>query len=91
MSSTPGRGRDVSDVELLAAVLAAPDPVATAGEIGDAVGISRQGADKRLRALEEAEPALVQSVKKGSRLWWLTDAGLQRLGAAAAQSDGSGS
>jgi len=43
MSSTPGRGRDVSDVELLAAVLAAPDPVATAGEIGDAVGISRQG------------------------------------------------
>jgi len=89
MSSSPGRGRDVSDVELLAAVLAAPDPVATAGEIGDAVGISRQGADKRLRALEEQ--GLVQSVKKGSRLWWLTDAGLQRLGAAAAQSDDSGS
>jgi len=38
----------VSDVELLAAVLGAPDPVATAGEVGDAVGISRQGADKRL-------------------------------------------
>jgi len=87
MSPTPGRGRDVSDIELLAAVLSAPDPVATAAEVGEAVGISRQGADKRLRALEEQ--GLVQSVKKGSRLWWLTDEGLQRLGAAAAQSDAS--
>lgn len=87
MSPSPGRGRDVSDVELLAAVLGAPDPVATAGEVGDAVGISRQGADKRLRALEEQ--GLMQSVKKGSRLWWLTDDGLQQLGAAAAQSDAS--
>lgn len=82
---SPGPEKRVSDVEILAAVLQAPHPVVTAGDVGDAVGISRQGADKRLRQLEDDD--LVQSTKKGSRLWWLTDGGLARVGTAAAHSD----
>jgi|APHM01.1.fsa_nt_gi hypothetical protein len=86
--TTPGRDKDVSDAEMLVAILHAPDPVATAAEVGDAVGISRQGADKRLRQL--AEQGLVNSVKKGSRLWWLSDEGLAHIGDKAAQSDSDG-
>jgi predicted transcriptional regulator len=76
--TSPGRKKDVSDIQILAAVLASPDPVATSSEVGDQVDISRQGAHKRLQDLEER--GLLQSVKKGTRLWWLTDEGLLRIG-----------
>jgi len=81
----PGRKKEVPDMQILVAVLHAPAPAATAVEVGEAVDISRQGAHKRLAELEER--GLVQSVKKGSRLWWLTDEGLAHIGDKAAQSD----
>jgi predicted ArsR family transcriptional regulator len=84
---TPGREKDVEDIEILVIILNAPDPVATATEVADGCGISRQGAHNRLQQLEEQ--GLVQSVMKGARLWWLTDEGLARIGAEAAQSGDS--
>jgi predicted transcriptional regulator len=85
--TSSGRKKDVSDIQILAAVLASPDPVATSGEVGEQVGITRQGAHTRLQDLEDQ--ALVESVKKGTRLWWLTDAGLDRIGDEAIQDSGS--
>jgi len=85
---TPGRGKDIEDIEILAIILNAPDPVVTSNEVAEQAGISRQGAHNRLQQLEEA--GLIQSVMKGARLWWLTDEGLAHIGSAAAQSGVSG-
>ena len=81
-----GRDKEVADVEFLLAFLADPAPVMTAAEIGEQVGITRQGAHSRLESLEQR--GLVASAMKASaRVWWLTEAGA-RQAATAAQSPG---
>ena len=73
---TSGRySRSVADVDVLAAVRA-HDPAATS-EIAEEVGISRQGADRRLRSLRDAGE--VSSKKIGASLVWFMprDAGTQ--------------
>lgn len=85
---TPGRGKDVEDIEILVIILNAPDPVVTSNEVAEQADISRQGAHDRLQQLEDR--GLIQSVMKGARLWWLTDEGVAHIGAEAAQSVDSG-
>ena len=64
---TSGRySRSVDDAEVLAAVRA-HDPAATS-EVAEEVGISRQGADRRLRALRDVGE--VSSKKIGASLVW---------------------
>jgi len=84
---TPGRDKDVEDIEILVIILNAPDPVVTSNEVAEQADISRQGAHDRLQQLDEA--GLIQSVMKGARLWWLTDEGLAHIGIEAAQSGDS--
>jgi len=52
-----------------------PDPVVTAGEVSDAVGMTNQGVNKRLRDL--ANRGLVVRKQVGARayIYWLTDEG----------------
>jgi len=70
-NSTPGK---TSDEEILAAIRAHRAPAVGTKDIADAVGVSRQGADSRLRALES--DGLVDRYKAGrSVVWWLTPAG----------------
>lgn len=66
---TSGRySRSVDDTDVVAAVQA-HDPAATS-EIAEAVGITRQGADRRLRDLRERGE--VSSKKIGASLVWFT-------------------
>lgn len=66
-----GRDREVSDAELLVAGRDIPEPVFTSTEVGERVGMSQQGVDKRLRELEE--DGLIRTAMKGSsRVWWLS-------------------
>ncbi|MFD1588416.1 winged helix-turn-helix transcriptional regulator [Halorientalis brevis] len=74
--SRSGRDREVSDHELLVAGRDVPEPVFTATEVGERVGMSQQGVDKRLREL--AEDGLINTAMKGaSRVWWLSYRGRQ--------------
>jgi len=84
---SPGRGKDVEDIEILVIILNASDPVVTSNEVAEQADISRQGAHDRLQQLEDR--GLIQSVMKGARLWWLTDEGLAHIGTEATQSGDS--
>jgi predicted ArsR family transcriptional regulator len=69
-----GRDKEVADVEFLLVFLADPAPVMTAAEIGEQVGMTRQGGHARLESLEER--GFVNSAMKASaRVWWLTEDG----------------
>jgi len=83
-----GRDKEVEDVAFLLAFLADPTPVLTAAEIGEQVGMTRQGVHARLESLEEK--GLVDSAMKASaRVWWLTEKG-GRKAATEVQSADSG-
>jgi len=82
-----GRDKEVADVEFLLVFLADPAPVLTAAEIGEQIGITRQGAHSRLESLEQR--GFVDSAMKASaRVWWLTEEG-GRKAATDVQSPGS--
>jgi|GEM_PF-419465 predicted ArsR family transcriptional regulator len=66
-----GRNRDVSNYELLVAGREVPEPVFTSTEVGERVGMSQQGVDKRLRKLE-TDGLLCTALKGSSRIWWLS-------------------
>jgi len=83
-----GRDKKVSDVQFLLAFLADPAPVMTAAEVGDQVGMTRQGAHSRLESLEQR--GLVDSAMKASaRVWWLTEAGGRKAARDAQSADSS--
>jgi biotin operon repressor len=65
----PGRGREVSDIEIMRAVCEADGPVACAAEIADAVGMSRTGVTNRLHQLHEMGCVASKDVGNGL-VWW---------------------
>jgi predicted ArsR family transcriptional regulator len=83
-----GREKEVPDVQFLLAFLADAAPVMTAAEIGDQVGMTRQGAHSRLESLEQR--GLVDSALKASaRVWWLTESGGRKAARDAQSGDSS--
>jgi len=81
-----GRDKEVADVTFLLAFLADPAPVMTAAEVGDQVGMTRQGAHARLESLEQQ--GLVDSAMKASaRVWWLTEKGGRKAATDAQSAD----
>jgi predicted ArsR family transcriptional regulator len=65
------RGVTVPEDEILQAFKDSDDPVLGAGEVGEIVGLSRQGAGQRLRAL--VEEGKLERKKPGARtaVYWL--------------------
>lgn len=69
--SAPGK---TTDEEILAAIREHRAPAVGTKDIADAVGVSRQAADNRLRNLEA--DGLVNRYQAGrSLVWWVTPAG----------------
>jgi len=66
---TPGRGREVSDIEIMRAVCEANGPVACGSEIADAVGMTRAGVTNRLHQLHEMGCVASKDVGNGL-VWW---------------------
>lgn len=66
-----------SDVKYLRAIARSADPVVTAPELAEMVGVTQQAAHSRLQQMEER--GLVKRKKVGSRsvVWWLTTDGLE--------------
>ena len=73
-----GRSKEVSDKAILMEFATSADPVLVASEVGNSVGMSRQGAFSRLEELENE--GLVNSSKKASaRVWWINPEGRNYL------------
>lgn len=67
-----------TDAEILSAIDEHYAPAVGTSDIAEAVGVTRQAADNRLRNLEE--DGLVESYKAGRTLvWFLTNAGQRYL------------
>lgn len=75
----PGRKPEVNDVEILTAIALHRDPVVTAGEVADTVGMSPQGVNKRLRDLAEQGDIVRKQVGSRAVIYWLTPQGRDKL------------
>lgn len=75
---SPGRKRDVSDAEILQAIALHPDPIVTASEVADAVGITSQGVNSRLQELVEVDLVVRKDVGARAAVYWLTPEGKQK-------------
>ena len=64
-----------SDVRYLRAIIESGDPVVTATELADEVGVSQQAAYSKLADMKDR--GLVRSKKVGARarVWWITTTG----------------
>lgn len=70
-----GRSPSVSDAEILRAIALVPDPVVTAGDLVDALDMTRQGVYSRLNNLEDDGYLRSKKVGGAARVYWLTHAG----------------
>jgi predicted transcriptional regulator len=62
----------IPDEDILSALEDCDPPFQSTSEVAEAVGVTRQGADQRLREL--AEEGQVRKAKKGgSLIWWHPD------------------
>jgi DNA-binding MarR family transcriptional regulator len=69
IDDSPGRGREVADIEIMRAVCEANGPVACGAEIADAVGMTRAGVTNRLHQLDEQGCVTSKEVGNGL-VWW---------------------
>lgn len=65
-----------SDVRYIQAMATQPDPVLTAPELAELVGVTQQAAHDKLEAMRDR--GLVRKKKVGAKavVWWLTTDGL---------------
>ena len=76
--SHKGGGGGVTAEEVLRVIRDHYAPVIGTQDIADAVGVTRQAVDKRLRRYERE--GLVETDKIGrSRIWWLTTKGKKQI------------
>ncbi|WP_373189956.1 hypothetical protein [Halolamina sp.] len=64
-----------SDEKYLRAAVMNPDPVVTAVEVADAVGVTQQAAYSKLSGLEERGFIRSKGVGSRAKVWWVTDSG----------------
>jgi len=73
--AAPGRKKTISDAEILREVRLYPDPVVTAKEIANEIGMTSQGVNARFDGL--ADNGYLNKKQVGARavVYWLTDSG----------------
>lgn len=76
--SGPGRKPETSDAELIQAIALHADPVVTASEVAERVGMTNAGVNKRLPGLVEGGYLVRKEVGAHAVIYWLTDAGKER-------------
>jgi len=70
MVSDMPRERKVSDDKIIQAIKSHPEPVVSAEDVGNAVDLSRQAANERLRMLHNE--GVTEKKKVGSgQVWWV--------------------
>ncbi|MFC7137292.1 winged helix-turn-helix domain-containing protein [Halobaculum litoreum] len=70
MENGPGRPPSVSDDQILGVFESAVDPVLTASEVAERLGMGRRGILTRLESLEEQGYLRSKKVGGRSTVWW---------------------
>ena len=63
----------VSDDEIISLFREAEDPILTAGDVSEAVGVTRQAINSRLHRLNSEGRLEAREVGARARIWWLSD------------------
>ena len=74
----PGPDQRRSDNEILQEILLVYGPVATATELADRLGYTRQNLSRILNRLEEEQLVASKEVGARAKVWWLTEEGKSR-------------
>lgn len=75
----PGRNPQVSPEEVMKAIAMHPEPVVTASDINEEIGLSRDGARERLKSLAEDGYLDVKRPGSSALVFWMTDKGRATL------------
>jgi GTP-sensing pleiotropic transcriptional regulator CodY len=63
----------VTDDEIISVFHEAEDPILTAGDVAEAVGVTRQSINSRLHRLNSEGRLETREVGSRARVWWLSD------------------
>jgi predicted ArsR family transcriptional regulator len=63
----------VSDDEIISVFRDAEDPILTAGDVAEAVGVTPQAINSRLHRLNSEGRLETREVGARARVWWLSD------------------
>ena len=69
----PGRDKEVSDEHILRAIVQHHEPVATASDVAEAVDMTSQGVNKRLKQLSKDGRLTRKQVGARAVIYWLTE------------------
>lgn len=70
---------DISDVDFLRQMILSPDPIVTSKELVQQFGLTQQAVYSRLRKLEAEDYVDSKKVGSRARVWWVTEAGVDRV------------
>lgn len=70
---TPGPTPSATDEEIISAISGATEPFTTAGDVAEAVGLSRQRAHDRLQRLYESGRIEKTKVGGSAVVWWISE------------------
>jgi len=74
-----GRNPEVSPQEVMKAIAMHPEPVVTASDIHEQIGLSQDGARERLKALADDGYLGVKRPGSSALVFWMTDKGRETL------------
>lgn len=77
--SGPGRKKETADDEILREIALHPEPVITAGELAERVGMTSAGVNKRLTELVDEDLVVRKEVGARAVIYWLSTAGERRV------------
>jgi GTP-sensing pleiotropic transcriptional regulator CodY len=63
----------VTDDEIISVFHGAEDPILTAGDVAEAVGVTRQSINSRLHRLNSEGRLETREVGSRARVWWLSE------------------
>lgn len=77
--SGPGRKRETTDNKILTEIALHPEPVITASELAERVGMTNAGINKRLQQLVDEDLVVRKEVGARAVIYWLSSDGEQRV------------
>jgi len=63
-------GREVTDEKIISILRQSDDPFLFTGEVADEIGMTRQGAHRRLKELASDEQSCVRKKGTDATIWW---------------------
>ncbi len=75
----PGRKPEAATEDVMKAIAMHPEPVVTASDVHEQIGLSKDGARERLKSLAEEGYLGVKRPGSSALVFWMTDKGRRAL------------